>query len=239
MLQSFANADALAQAVASRWLDDVATAGPAGRPLTVALSGGRITAKLFAEIVAQSRTRHLPLERVHFFWADERCVPPTDPESNFRLANELLFAPLKLDPAQIHRLHGEAEPETAAREADTELRRFAIGGPDLPLLDWVFLGMGEDGHVASLFPGAGPEVRDCPTPFLVIRHSPKPPPTRISLSYRAIAAARQVWVLVSGAGKEAALHDSLAPGGLTPLGRVLNLRAETQLFTNLPFPKVG
>ena len=233
MLQSFANADALAQAVATRWLDDVAAAGPAGRPLTVALSGGRITAKLFAEIVAQSQARHLTLERLHFFWADERCLPPTDPESNFRLANELLFAPLNLAAGQIHRLRGEEEPETAAREADAEFLRLAPTG----VLDWVFLGMGEDGHVASLFPGAGPEVRDCSTPFLVIRHSPKPPPTRISLSYRAIAAARQVWVLVSGAGKEAALHDSLAPGGLTPLGRVLNLRAETQLFTDLLSPK--
>jgi 6-phosphogluconolactonase len=234
MIKTFANADALAEAVAGRWLDEIAAAGPAGAPLTAALSGGRITNKFFAEVVAQSRARGVTLERVHFFWADERCVPPSDPESNFRQANELLFGPLKISAGQIHRIAGEEEPEAAARAAAAELMRIAPSNAEgQPLLDWLFLGMGEDGHVASLFPGAGPEVRDWETSFLVIRHSPKPPPTRISLSYRAIAAARQAWVLVSGAGKEQALRDSLAPGGLTPLGRVMGLRTETLLFSDL------
>jgi len=235
MIHKFASADALAKVVASGWLDEVAKAGPAGAPLTVALSGGRITKQFFTEVVAQCQARHMTLERVYFFWADERCVPPTDPESNFRLASELLFEPLKIGAGQINRIAGEEDPETAAREAGRELGRIApANAQGVPVLDWVFLGMGEDGHVASLFPGAGAEVWDCQTPFLVIRHSPKPPPTRISLSSGAIAAARQVWVLASGTGKEQALRDSLAPGGMTPLGRVMGLRAETQVFTELP-----
>jgi len=234
MIQTFTNADELAKTVAGRWLDELAAAGPAGRPLTVALSGGRITKQFFAEIVAQSGARQLTLERVHFFWADERCVSSTDPDSNFRLADELLFKPLKLGAGQIHRIAGETEPETAARAAGAELGRFAqVNDQGVPVLDWVFLGMGEDGHVASLFPAAAPEVWACEAPFLVIRNSPKPPPTRISLSARAIAAARQVWVLISGAGKEQAQRDSLAPGGRTPLGRVMGLRGETQVFTDL------
>jgi len=234
MIQTFASADDLAKAVAGRWLDEIAVAGVSGEPLTVALSGGRITKQFFNEVVAQSQARHLTLERVHFFWADERCLPPTDPESNYRLANERLFGPLQIGAGQIHRLQGEADPETAAREASAEILRIApANAAGLPVLDWVFLGMGEDGHVASLFPGAGPEVRDVVTPFLVVRNSPKPPPTRLSLSYAAIAAARQVWVLASGAGKEQSLRDSLVPGGLTPLGRVLGLRAESQVFTDL------
>jgi len=237
MTHNFASADALAKAVAGRWLDELAAAGATSRPLTVALSGGRITKQFFAEIVAQSGARQVTLERVHFFWADERCVPPTDPESNFRLASELLFEPLKIGPGQIHRIAGEEEPETAVREAGVELGQFApVNDKGVPVLDWVFLGMGEDGHVASLFPGAGPEVWDCEASFLVIRNSPKPPPTRISLSARAIAAAGQVWALVSGAGKEQAQRDSLAPGGRTPLGRIIGLRRETQVFTDL---KVG
>ncbi len=234
MMQGFANADALAGAVAGRWLDEIAAAGPGDGPLTAALSGGRITNTFFAEVVAQTQARGLTLERVHFFWADERCVPPTDPESNFRQAQELLFGPLKIPAGRIHRIKGELAPETAVREAVEELVAVAAGGATgQPVLDWVFLGMGEDGHVASLFPGAGPEVRDCPTPFLVVRNSPKPPPTRISLSYGVMAAAREVWVLASGTGKEQALRDSLAAGGRTPLGRVLGLRDRTRVFTDL------
>ena len=234
MIETFSDAESLAKAVAGRWVDELAAAGAAGRPLTVALSGGRITKQFFTEVVALSRARQVTLERVHFFWADERCVPSTDPESNFRLADELLFKPLKIGAGQIHRIAGEAEPETAAREAGVALGRFApANAQGVPVLDWVFLGMGEDGHVASLFPGAGPEVWNWGTPFLVIHNSPKPPPTRISLSAKAIATARQVWVLVSGAGKEQALRDSLAAGGRTPLGRVLELRGETEVFSDL------
>lgn len=234
MMHGFVNAEALAGAAAGRWLDEIAAAGPAGGPLTVALSGGRITNQFFAELVSQSQGRRLTLERVQFFWADERCVPPTDPASNFRQAQELLFGPLKISAEQIHRIKGELAPETGAREASEELAAVAAGGPDgQPVLDWVFLGMGEDGHVASLFPGAGPEGRDCVTPFLVVRNSPKPPPTRISLSYGVIAAAREVWVLASGTGKEQALRDSLAAGGRTPLGRVMGLRNGTRVFTDL------
>jgi 6-phosphogluconolactonase len=98
------------------------------------------------------------------------------------------------------------------------------------VLDLIFLGMGEDGHVASLFPDALPKILNCASPFLAIENSPKPPPRRISLSYAAIAAAKQVWVLVSGAGKETALRESLRPGGRTPLARVLQLRSRTRIF---------
>ncbi len=234
MIHSFQSAEALAAAVAGRWLDEIAVAGRSGGLVTVALSGGRITNTFFAEIVQQNRVRGLTLERVHFFWADERCVPPTDAESNFRQAHERLFGPLAIAADQIHRIRGEADPAAAAQAAAAELLALApANAAGLPVLDLVLLGMGEDGHVASLFPGAGREVLDCATPFLVIRDSPKPPPTRISLSYATIAAARQIWVLASGAGKETALQRSLAPGGLTPLGRVLGGRPDCQLFTEL------
>src|SRR5450432_3756632 len=93
-LISFASADELAARAASAWLDEIAAANHAARPHCVALSGGRITQKFFAATVEQAKARAVSFERVHFFWADERCVPPTDPESNFKLANELLFAPL-------------------------------------------------------------------------------------------------------------------------------------------------
>jgi 6-phosphogluconolactonase len=220
-------------------MDEIEAASRAGKAHCVALSGGRIAQKFFAATVERAKTRKigdggtpsLPIN-VHFFWADERCVPPTDPESNFKLANELLFAPLKIPASQIHRIRGEDSPQAAVKAAEAEFRRVAGKNAGAPMLDLIILGMGEDGHVASLFPDAPPEILNCASPFLAIENSPKPPPRRISLSHAAIAAAKQVWVLVSGAGKETALRESLRPGGQTPLARVVQSRSRTKIFSD-------
>ena len=100
------------------------------------------------------------------------------------------------------------------------------------MLDLIILGMGEDGHVASLFPGAPQEVVVTKAVYVPVLAS-KPPPRRITLNFAALAAARQVWVLVSGAGKENALRESLAANGKTPLARVLQMRDKTLIFTDL------
>jgi 6-phosphogluconolactonase len=233
-LISFASADELARAAASAWLDEIAAANRAGKRHCVALSGGRITQKFFAETVAQAQARGTSFQNCHFFWADERCLPPTDPESNFKLANDLLFTPLNIVAEKIHRLRGEDFPSAAVKNAEAELCRIAPQNENgQPVLDLVLLGMGEDGHVASLFPNAGPEILDCATAFLAVANSPKPPPARISLSYLAIANARQAWVLVSGAGKAEALRATLKPDGQTPLARVICLRKVTKIFSDL------
>jgi 6-phosphogluconolactonase len=233
-LISFASAGELARVVASAWLDEIEADNRAGKPYCVALSGGRITLKFFAAVIEQAKARAVSFERVHFFWADERCVPLTDVESNFRAAHELLFTPLKIATAQIHRIQGELPPKAAAELAISEISNVAPkNSGSVPVLDLIFLGMGEDGHIASLFPGAAAEIVNCSAPFLMIENSPKPPPMRISLSYKAIVAARQVWVLASGAGKEGALHESLLPAGKTPLARVIQLRSGTKIFTDI------
>ncbi|MGH7975593.1 MAG: 6-phosphogluconolactonase [Limisphaerales bacterium] len=231
-LISFANADELAARVASLWLDEIESANRAGKAHCVALSGGRITQKFFASTVEQAKARKISFERVHFFWADERCVPPTDPESNFKMANELLFAPLKIPENQIHRLRGEILPAEAVKIAETEVRQIAPDKNGQPILDLIFLGMGEDGHVASLFPGKteGTNPKEI---FCAVENSPKPPPNRISLSYAAIAAAKNVWVLISGAEKEAALRESLDISGKTPLARVIQSRQNTRIFSEI------
>jgi 6-phosphogluconolactonase len=231
-LISFANADELAARAGSAWLDEIAAANRAGKSHCVALSGGRIALKFFAETVKQAKARAVFFAHVHFFWADERCVPPTDPESNFKLASELLFTPLKIPESQIHRICGEELPEVAAKSASEEIRRVALkNSADQPVLDLIFLGMGEDGHVASLFPGKteGTFPADI---FCVVKNSPKPPPNRISLSYAAIAAAKNVWVLVASAGKEAALRESFLSNGKTPLARVIQSRPQTKIFSD-------
>lgn len=223
----------LAQAVARAWLDEVKAANRHDATQCVALSGGRIAQKLFASVAELAKADQVSLDAVHFFWADERCVPPDDAESNFRVARELLFTPLKIADNQIHRLRGEESPDFAVAEAEAEICRIApLTSDGQPVLDLIFLGLGEDGHVASLFPGEPESVRKSRAVYRAVTAA-KPPPQRITLGYAAIAAGRQVWVLASGAGKEAALRDSLDPSGQTPLAWVIKSRPHTRIFTDI------
>jgi 6-phosphogluconolactonase len=232
-LISFASADELAQAVARAWLGEIEAANRVGKTHCVALSGGRIARKFFAAVADQARTRTVPFGRVQFFWADERCVPPEDPEFNFRLAKELLFGPLKITDAQIHRIHGEDSPEAAAKAASIEIVQIAPSNDaGQPVLDIIFLGMGEDGHVASLFPGESDVLILDKVIYRAVNNSPKPPSNRVTVGYTTITAAKQVWVLVSGAGKETALRESLFSEGRTPLARVAQFRTHTKIFSD-------
>jgi len=228
----FAQPDALARAAAAEWLKSLQPATRTGAPYCVALLGGRIAGRFYSALTKLAKTSQA-FASVHFFWGDERCVPPTEPESNFALAHERLLQPLGIPDRQVHRVRGEAPPEQAAAEAETELRGLASTMPDSqPVLDLVLLGMGEDGHVASLFPGEDEAVMASQVVFRPVV-APKPPPARVTLGYPAIAAAREVWVLASGAGKENALRESFSPNGRTPLARVLNLRHRTRIFTDI------
>jgi 6-phosphogluconolactonase len=232
-LLAFAKPDELARAAASAWLEEIEGARRAGRLHCVALSGGRIAQQFFAATAELAAARKTAMDHVHFFWADERCVPPSDRESNFRLAEEYLFKPLQISPANLHRLHGEDSPQVALKIAETEL--FQVVRKDTQqraILDLIVLGMGEDGHVASLFPHAIAKNMDISVPFLAVEGSPKPPPNRLSLSYRAIFDASNVWVLVSGAGKGRALRASLFGTEPTPLGEIINER-RVRVFSDL------
>lgn len=232
-LKTFASSAELAQRVAESWLDRVEQSRRPDMAHTVAFSGGRIAAEFFLRTAAQSITREISLAHVDFFWADERCVPPDHPESNFALANHLL-ASQKIPAEKIHRLRGEIDPAVAVAEANAEIfKTISHRKNGLPVLDIVFLGAGPDGHVASLFPNASLDVVGCQSPFLSIENSPKPPPRRITLSYAAIAVANEVWVLVSGEGKEGVLTEALTYRGQTPLARVLQSRTHTKIFTDL------
>lgn len=214
----FEDAEGLATEAASRWLAEVEPRSSA------AISGGRIAKDFFDELARQAGER---LREVDFFWADERCVPPDDPDSNFLLAKTHLFDPLSLDSGRIHRIEGELDPPAAAEKAEAEIRR--VCGLT-PILDWIFLGMGEDGHVASLFPEESESDRQSSAVFRPVVAT-KPPPNRITLGYDAIAAAKQVWVLASGAGKAEILEASLSGRLETPLARVLQSRRHTLIFS--------
>jgi 6-phosphogluconolactonase len=173
----------------------------------LALSGGTSPTRTY-ELLA---TAPIDWAAVATWFADERCVAPEDEQSNYRLAAELLLNPTGIAPERVHRMLGELGPQAGARRYAEELR--AHIGPDehgLPVLDLVILGIGGDGHVASLFPCAttleGNERALC----LGVSDSPKPPPERITLSLAVLRAARRCVLLATGAGKSDALSAMLA-----------------------------
>ena len=228
ILQRFPDSASLAEAVAKRWHEALVQRG-SGRPFTVALSGGRTPKALYKAFAAIAGVGQL--DNVHFFWGDERMVPPTDEESNYNLAVAPLFLALKVSEAQIHRVLTERGEEFAVQQAEAEICRVAeLDASGQPVLDLVFLGMGEDGHVASLFP-ADSKAFETRAVYRAVT-GPKPPTRRITLGYPTLAAAREVWVLASGEGKKKALQTSLAAEGDTPLARVLQSRENTEIFTD-------
>jgi 6-phosphogluconolactonase len=159
---------------------------------------------------------------VELWYGDERCVEPDDPESTHLLVVESLLAHIPDNRPKEHRVRGELSPETAAQEYAEELRATvpAAEPGGLPVLDISLVGIGEDGHTASLFPGH-PEVEDSSGALcLPVRNSPKPPPERVTLSLPVLRAARYTLMLVAGAGKADALAAALPGDGRGPDPRV-------------------
>jgi 6-phosphogluconolactonase len=232
-IRSFSSDEKLAKAAAQDWLEQFQVLALAGRDPVVALSGGRIAAT-FLEAAKDAFSAHGDLLRnAHFFWADERCVPPDHRDSNYRLASAALLKPLRVPEENIHRIPGEFGPGTAATTSMRGMAKWVgMSEGEVPVLDLVFLGMGEDGHVASLFPGEPAELANAPELFRPVK-APKPPPDRVTMSYAILEKAEEVWVLASGEGKLEALKRSIRSGDETPLGKVLSSRRFTRIYTDL------
>ena len=153
------------------------------------------------------------LEGVELWFADERCVAPEDEQSNYLLAERTLISPAAIPAERVHRMRGELGPEAGAEAYAAELAErlgtaAGHGGP--PVLDVVVLGIGPDGHVASLFPGAPTLDAGEDAVALGVSDSPKPPPERITLSLAVLRAARGCLLLATGAGKADAINAMLA-----------------------------
>lgn len=146
-----------------------------------------------------------------FLFGDERCVPPDHPESNFAMAQATLFQPLRIAPEQIFRMKGEAEdPADAARLYEATLRQLThCSPPAFPQIDLVLLGLGEDGHTASLFPGS--PALDDPAHAVTVTESPKGVPHRLTLTLGVINQATVVLFLASGDGKADIVKAILEP----------------------------
>jgi 6-phosphogluconolactonase len=153
------------------------------------------------------------------------------------MADERFFQPMRIPASAIHRICGECDPRTAAQAAAVELCCDAEqSSSGTPVLDLIFLGMGEDGHVASLFSGDASAAADLESIYRVVSNSPKPPLQRITLGHGPIAAAQEVWVLASGPGKSASLSKSMSPDGETPLAAVIRRRKLTRIYSDIKLP---
>lgn len=216
---------ALADEAAAR-IERVALEAPVGGRATIALAGGDTPRATYQHLAA----RCPPWGRVEFFFGDERCVPPDHEASNYRMAREALLDRIPLRPEQVHRIRGELPPDEAAADAERTLRA-AVPGEPWPVLDLVLLGMGPDGHTASLFPG-GPELNETRRLMVPVHRPELPQPWRVSMTLPVINAARRVLMVVGGAEKAPVVARAVAGDPELPAGR-LNPQGElTWLLTS-------
>jgi 6-phosphogluconolactonase len=191
----------------------------------VSLSGGSTPKSLYALIAQRAAEddalRGINWHRIHFFFGDERCVPPTHADSNYRMVRETLLSRGTFPEANVHRIQTELDPEVAAKQYEKELRDH-FGG--IPAFDLSWLGMGPDGHTASLFPGTSAlQERN---KLAVKNFVPKLDATRVTLTFPVFSAARKVQFLVTGGDKAPMLKrvlvegEDLPSGAIRPAGRL-------------------
>ncbi|HEY7123450.1 MAG TPA: 6-phosphogluconolactonase [Ktedonobacterales bacterium] len=202
--------DTLAHMAARRFYEaaERAIADPERGRFLVALSGGN-TPRVFHQQLVKHYHDLIPWERVQFFWSDERCVPPDHPDSNYRMAVETLLSQIKVPAENIHRMPGEyTDYDAAAANYEVEMRQVFGLPPDVLLrFDLILLGMGNDGHTASLFPET-PALHE-KQKLVAANFVPKLNAHRLTFTYPLINAARQVMFLVAGQDKAEPLRDVL------------------------------
>lgn len=214
-----ADPTALAEAVASRFLHRTAKRTAQGKITHVSLTGGSMGAAVLVAAAEHRRAGQIDWSLVHFWWSDERFVPAGDDDRN-DVAADALFQRIDVPVANIHRMAASDEGmdlDAAAAAYGRELARFAPAATDStgeitgawPTFDVCFLGVGPDGHIASLFPDR-PEIQATDVAALPVRESPKPPPERITVTRPVINSSRRVWLVIAGADKASALGLALA-----------------------------
>lgn len=207
-LRIVADTGALFHAAAEDFARLVESTVRSGDRFTVALSGGSTPKGLFGLLASHYRDR-LPWNKIFFFWGDERHVPPDSPESNYRMANEALLSKVSVPPANIFRVPAEnPDANRVAEEYERMLRDFFHPAPGtFPQFDLILLGMGPDGHTASLFPGTAALVEK--SRFVVANWVDKFKAYRITFTAPLINQAKVVEFVVAGSDKSSALHEVL------------------------------
>jgi 6-phosphogluconolactonase len=210
----YGSSELLAATAAARLAVTLADVQAVRGTASVVLTGGGIAAKLYTALRDAPYRDAVDWSRVHFWWGDERFLPTGDPERNETQARAALLDALPVPPENIHAMPATDGPDGDDPDAAAQRYAASLTGP----FDVVLLGIGEDGHVASLFPGH-PEVDITDLTVSAVRNSPKPPPTRITLTLPVLTSAREVWLVAAGAGKAEAVASALS-GGPVPAARV-------------------
>lgn len=196
--------------VASALLDRLATAQSRGEVPQVGLTGGSIAEELHRELARRAPSSPVDWSQVVFWWGDERFVPADSPDRNARQAREAFLDHVGVDTAHVHEV--PASDEVATAEESAAAYSATIRSEGAGFFEVLMLGIGPDGHCASLFPGhPALEARDAIA--VAVHHSPKPPPDRVTLTFEAMQRCRAVWFLASGEGKAEAVARALADEG--------------------------
>jgi 6-phosphogluconolactonase len=199
---------ATAQAGAQLFLDAALKAAKARGVARIAISGGTTPKTMFALLAdpAGPFLKQVPWGEIDLYWVDERCVPPDNSESNYRMTREAMLSKVPLPLERVHRMEGELDPEVAAARYESTIRNtFKLEGAETPTFDLVLLGMGDDGHTASLFPHT--DALNEMSHIVVPNHVLQKDTWRITLTWPVINQGRQVAFLIEGAGKAQVLHD--------------------------------
>jgi 6-phosphogluconolactonase len=240
------SSEAVSRRAAQYLVDGIRAAAGARGKARIAISGGN-TPKHTFEMLADSSAfyrEQIPWDKLELYWVDERCVPPDHPDSNYRMTREALLDKVPLHPAQIFRIEGELDPEEAAARYEFAIRQsFRLEGAELPVFDMAALGMGPDGHTASLFPhteGLQEMMR-----IAIANHVAQKDSWRVTLTWPVIDRARDVFFLIEGADKvEALKHVFLGPYDpesfpsqlIRPAGRRITLLLDSAAAAALPPP---
>ncbi len=206
------SAEVVAQATAARLLVRLLDLQSVRRPLHVVLTGGTVGIAVLAEIDASPLRDAVDWTGVHLWWGDERFLPTGDPERNETQARAALLDRLPIPAAHVHPMPAAdvvTDPETSAARYAATLADLAPDGSAVPAFDVVLLGVGPDGHLASLFPGH-PALDVADRSVVGVRDSPKPPAERVTLTFPALAQAAELWFVTAGEGKAPAVARALA-----------------------------
>lgn len=248
IVQYFVEPDsaALARRAAEQFVEAAAGAAKTRGVARIAISGGSTPKAAFQLLADPSEPFRaaMPWEKLQLFWVDERAVPPTDADSNFRMTREALLDHVPLAPEQIHRMEGELDPEVAASRYESELRNsFRLEGAESPTFDLVALGMGDDGHTASLFPHTA-AIHELGR-LVTANHVPQKDTWRITLTWPVINHARQVFFLIGGEDKTERVKEvflgprdveSLPSQLIWPASGILTLFLDKAASALLPAP---
>jgi 6-phosphogluconolactonase len=212
------DAKLLTHAVVARLVTRLVDAQAARGQAHVVLTGGGIGTAVLADLATAPARDAIDWSRVHVWWGDERFVPAASGDRNDGAARKALLDLVPLDPAKVHAMPASDGPdgddaEAAAARYAAELAAAALPENHAPVpgFDVLLLGVGEEGHVASLFPGMPALYED--RPVVAVHGSPKPPPTRLTLTFPAIRAAHEVWLVAAGSAKAAAISMALSGAG--------------------------